>query len=150
MKKGFWMKIPIANTRLDKLNPKRQAIFLATLAKLLSNGFSIEASLESMRLILPQENKLLLRIIQRLNIGENLAAALFDTGPTKTILSQIMIAEIHGNLIKCLRENAATLLIRQKNLQKILNLLAYPCFLLISLGLLLLFLRIEMAQQLPY
>lgn len=145
MKKGFWMKIPIANTRLDKLNPKRQAIFLATLAKLLSNGFSIEASLESMRLILPQENKLLLRIIQRLNIGENLAAALFDTGPTKTILSQIMIAEIHGNLIKCLRENAATLLIRQKNLQKILNLLAYPCFLLISLGLLLLFLRIEMA-----
>lgn len=51
MKKGFWMKIPIANTRLDKLNPKRQAIFLATLAKLLSNGFSIEASLESMRLI---------------------------------------------------------------------------------------------------
>ncbi|MGL5886193.1 type II secretion system F family protein [Lactobacillus mellis] len=144
------MKIPIANTRLDKLNPKRQAIFLATLAKLLSNGFSIEASLESMRLILPQENKLLLRIIQRLNIGENLAAALFDTGPTKTILSQIMIAEIHGNLIKCLRENAATLLIRQKNLQKILNLLAYPCFLLISLGLLLLFLRIEMAQQLPY
>lgn len=103
-----------------------------------------------MRLILPQENKLLLRIIQRLNIGENLAAALFDTGPTKTILSQIMIAEIHGNLIKCLRENAATLLIRQKNLQKILNLLAYPCFLLISLGLLLLFLRIEMAQQLPY
>ena len=95
MKKGFWMKIPIANTRLDKLNPKRQAIFLATLAKLLSNGFSIEASLESMRLILPQENKLLLRIIQRLNIGENLAAALFDTGPTKTILSQIMIAEIH-------------------------------------------------------
>lgn len=150
MKKGFWMKIPIANTRLDKLNPKRQAIFLATLAKLLSNGFSIEASLESMRLILPQENKLLLRIIQRLNIGENLAAALFDTGPTKTILSQIMIAEIHGNLIKCLRENAATLLIRQKNLQKILNLLAYLCFLLISLGLLLLFLRIEMAQQLPY
>lgn len=150
MKKGFWMKIPIANTRLDKLNPKRQAIFLATLAKLLSNGFSIEASLESMRLILPQENKLLLRIIQRLNIGENLAAALFDTGPTKTILSKIMIAEIHGNLIKCLRENAATLLIRQKNLQKILNLLAYPCFLLISLGLLLLFLRIEMAQQLPY
>lgn len=150
MKKGFWMKIPIANTRLDKLNPKRRAIFLATLAKLLSNGFSIEASLESMRLILPQENKLLLRIIQRLNIGENLAAALFDTGPTKTILSQIMIAEIHGNLIKCLRENAATLLIRQKNLQKILNLLAYLCFLLISLGLLLLFLRIEMAQQLPY
>lgn len=150
MKKGFWMKIPIANTRLDKLNPKRQAIFLATLAKLLSNGFSIEASLESMRLILPQENKLLLRIIQRLNIGENLAAALFDTVPTKTILSQIMIAEIHGNLIKCLRENAATLLIRQKNLQKILNLLAYLCFLLISLGLLLLFLRIEMAQQLPY
>lgn len=150
MKKGFWMKIPIANTRLDKLNPKRQAIFLATLAKLLSNGFSIEASLESMLLILPQENKLLLRIIQRLNIGENLAAALFDTGPTKTILSKIMIAEIHGNLIKCLRENAATLLIRQKNLQKILNLLAYPCFLLISLGLLLLFLRIEMAQQLPY
>ena len=150
MKKGFWMKIPIANTRLDKLNPKRQAIFLATLAKLLSNGFSIETSLESMRLILPQENKLLLRIIQRLNIGENLAAALFDTGLTKTILSQIMIAEIHGNLIKCLRENAATLLIRQKNLQKILNLLAYPCFLLISLGLLLLFLRIEMAQQLPY
>lgn len=150
MKKGFWMKIPIANTRLDKLNPKRQAIFLATLAKLLSNGFSIETSLESMRLILPQENKLLLRIIQRLNIGENLAAALFDTGPTKTILSKIMIAEIHGNLIKCLRENAATLLIRQKNLQKILNLLAYPCFLLISLGLLLLFLRIEMAQQLPY
>ena len=150
MKKGFWMKIPIVNTRLDKLNPKRQAIFLATLAKLLSNGFSIETSLESMRLILPQENKLLLRIIQRLNIGENLAAALFDTGLTKTILSQIMIAEIHGNLIKCLRENAATLLIRQKNLQKILNLLAYPCFLLISLGLLLLFLRIEMAQQLPH
>lgn len=128
MKKGFWMKIPIVNIKLDKLNPKQQAIFLATLAKLLSNGFSIETSLESMRLILPQENKLLLRIIKRLNIGENLAAALFDTELTKTILSQIMIAEIHGNLIKCLRENAATLLIRQKNLQKILNLLAYPCF----------------------
>ncbi|MCO6541987.1 MAG: type II secretion system F family protein [Lactobacillus sp.] len=132
-----------------KLKLKQQATFLLILAKLLENGFSIEMALESMRLILPDENPLLINLIQQLDKGQSLADTLALTGLSKTILSQITIADIHGNLIKCLRENAATLTIRQKNLQKILNLLAYPCFLLISLISLIVFLKVEMAQQLP-
>ncbi|AXX64741.1 MAG: type II secretion system F family protein [Lactobacillus sp.] len=133
-----------------KLKLKQQATFLLILAKLLENGFSIEMALESMRLILPDENPLLINLIQQLDKGQSLADTLALTGLSKTILSQITIADIHGNLIKCLRENAATLTIRQKNLQKILNLLAYPCFLLISLISLIVFLKVEMAQQLPH
>ncbi|RHW47306.1 hypothetical protein DS832_03920 [Bombilactobacillus bombi] len=140
----------IKNIKPVKLKLKQQATFLLILAKLLENGFSIEMALESMRLILPDENPLLINLIQQLDKGQSLADTLALTGLSKTILSQITIADIHGNLIKCLRENAATLTIRQKNLQKILNLLAYPCFLLISLISLIVFLKVEMAQQLPH
>ena len=144
------MNKSIKDIKPVKLKLKQQATFLLILAKLLENGFSIEMALESMRLILPDENPLLINLIQQLDKGQSLADTLALTGLSKTILSQITIADIHGNLIKCLRENAATLTIRQKNLQKILNLLAYPCFLLISLISLIVFLKVEMAQQLPH
>ncbi|MBA1394575.1 hypothetical protein EQ500_12000, partial [Lactobacillus sp. XV13L] len=144
------MRKPISSTRHAKLNIKKQALFLSIFAKLLNNGFAIETALESMRLILPAHNQLLVQLIKRLNYGSGLAESLKITGLSKTILSQIAIADIHGNLIKCLQENASTLTLRQKNFQKILNLLAYPCFLLISLLSLVIFLKVEMSQQLPH
>ncbi|UQS82494.1 type II secretion system F family protein [Bombilactobacillus folatiphilus] len=139
----------IKNYRQDKLTTQQQADFLSTLAKLVRNGFSIEVALISLKLIYPQQEVILNQVLAQLNSGQTLAQALIKTGLSKTIISQITIADVHGNLVRCLEENAATLVLRQKNKQKILNLLAYPCFLLISLITLLIFLKVELAQQLP-
>lgn len=137
------------NYRPVKLTVAQQAQFLSTLAKLVKNGFSIEIALLSLKIIYPQQKKILNQVLERLNSGMLLDQALIVTGLSKTIISQITIADVHGNLVRCLEENAATLKTRQKNTRTILNLLAYPIFLLISLATLLVFLKVELAQQLP-
>ncbi|UQS83805.1 type II secretion system F family protein [Bombilactobacillus thymidiniphilus] len=143
------MKKLIAYTKQDKFTKAQQADFLVTLAQLIKNGFSLEVALDSMQLIYPHKKVILVQILQQLHSGVNLAQSLLNTGLSKTIISQIAIADVHGNLVQCLEENAMTLKTTSKNMKKILDLLAYPCFLLFSLGMLLIFLKVELAQQLP-
>lgn len=132
-----------------KLSSQQQSFFLYTLAQLLKNGFSLEMALESLKLLLPRQQTKLQFMIEQLQRGFSLAIAFEQLGLSKTILSQLAIAEVHGDLIKCLQENANTLKMRHQNWQKVLNLLAYPCFLLFCLASLLVFLKLELAQQLP-
>lgn len=102
-----------------------------------------------MKIIFPQQVNMLNAIICQLKSGKKLADALLITGLSKTILSQIAIADVHGNLIKCLLENAETLTVQKKNMKKIANLLTYPIFLMLILISLIIFLKVELSNQLP-
>ncbi|NVY97094.1 type II secretion system F family protein [Lactobacillus sp. DCY120] len=143
------MKKLINNFAVVKLSRRQQPFFLDTLAKLLQNGFALEVALKTLELLLPQQKSVLEQVQKRLQAGASLDLALLPTGISATIISQLAIADVHGNLQQCLQENVQTLLVRQKNRHQIGNLLTYPLFLLGSLGTLLLFLRFEMAEQLP-
>lgn len=88
----------INNFTSVKLSSKQQSFFLYTLAQLLKNGFSLEMALESL-LLLPRQQVQLQFMIEQLQRGFSLAIAFEQLGLSKTILSQLAIAEVHGDLL---------------------------------------------------
>lgn len=79
-------------------------------------------ALESLKLLLPRQQVQLQFMIEQLQRGFSLAIAFEQLGLSKTILSQLAIAEVHGDLIKCLQEIANILKTCYQNWQKVLNL----------------------------
>lgn len=87
----------INNFTSVKLSSKQQSFFLYTLAQLLKNGFSLEMTLESLKLLLHRQQVQLQFMIEQLQRGFSLAIAFEQLGLSKTILSQLAIAEVHGD-----------------------------------------------------
>ena len=98
------MNRSLNNFRQDKLTNKERIEFLEYLQNSLSNGFSLNTSLEMMPIIWPKRKNLFNRLSNSIQSGKRLSFEMLNLGFSKTIATQIELSMVQGNLIECLTQ----------------------------------------------
>lgn len=130
-----------------KISDQKQADFLLLLGKLIKNGFSLKQSINCLRILQPKE-KVLSKIYEDLKKGEMISYSLRHLELPAAIYNQLMIAQTNGNLQKILIQSGSILLMKSKQKNKFKELIAYPCFILVFLLIMLLGMKLFVIPQL--
>lgn len=130
-----------------KLNSSQQADYLLTISKLLRNGFSLSQAINCLRLL---ENKT--QIFEKINAdlknGKMISQSLQHLHLPTVVFNQLVIAQEHGKLELALEQTGQLLKGQAKQKNKLKELLAYPCFILIFLLTMLIGMKIYIVPQL--
>ncbi|KRN27712.1 bacterial type II secretion system F domain protein [Lactobacillus selangorensis] len=118
------------------------ALFLSQLGVFLTNGFSLRQSVHFFQALFPKQRPLLAALENQLAAGEELAAALAALGMQTDLTQQIQLAQQHGQLAQCLKQLGRLQQAKQQQLRKLQQLLAYPCVILIFLGILMILVKV--------
>ena len=110
------MNKSLKNFRQDKLSNKERLEFLEYLQNSLSNGFSLNTSLEMMPIIWPKKKILFNRLSKRIRSGKKLSSEMLNLGFSKTIATQIELSMVQGNLIECLTQIATLTRLKQEQI----------------------------------
>lgn len=134
--KIMWRLIGLKN-RTKKWNLSQQSIFLSRLAELLQEGFDLQEAIEFLKLIYRKEKEALTFIHLKLISGNKLETCLQPLGFSKTICTQLYLAQETGRLNEVMQSCAHYCLQQETQRRKIKKLLVYPmCLLVIVLFLL--------------
>ena len=141
------MNRSLKNFRQDKLSNKERLEFLEYLQNSLSNGFSLNTSLEMMPIIWPQKKTLFNRLSKRIRSGKKLSSEMLNLGFSKTIATQIELSMVQGNLIECLTQIATLTRLKQEQIKKLKSEMTYPFILVLMMIFLLLFMQTFVSNQ---
>ena len=141
------MNRSLKNFRQDKLSNKERLEFLEYLQNSLSNGFSLNTSLEMMPIIWPKKKILFNRLSKRIRSGKKLSSEMLNLGFSKTIATQIELSMVQGNLIECLTQIATLTRLKQEQIKKLKSEMTYPFILVIMMIFLLLFMQTFVSNQ---
>ena len=141
------MNWSLKNFRQDKLSNKERLEFLEYLQNSLSNGFSLNTSLEMMPIIWPQKKTLFNRLSKRIQSGKKLSSEMLNLGFSKTIATQIELSLVQGNLIECLTQIATLTRLKQEQIKKLKSEMTYPFILVLMMIFLLLFMQTFVSNQ---
>ena len=141
------MNKSLKNFRQDKLSNKERLEFLEYLQNSLSNGFSLNTSLEMMPIIWPKKKILFNRLSKRIRSGKKLSSEMLNLGFSKTIATQIELSMVQGNLIECLTQIATLTRLKQEQIKKLKSEMTYPFILVIMMIFLLLFMQTFVSNQ---
>ncbi|QCX25209.1 type II secretion system F family protein [Companilactobacillus futsaii] len=142
------MRMFTKNLSTDKkLSSKQQADFLLIISKLLGNGFSLNQSINCLRLL---ENKhdVFEKIHQDLQNGAMISQALRHLQLPNVIFNQIVIAQNHGKIDQTLKQTGILLKSQAQQKNKLKELLVYPGFILMFLLTMLIGMKIYIVPQL--
>lgn len=142
------MQLVTNYTKRVKLSRFEQLEFLSYLKNSLENGFSLNNSLELMPILWPKRQKLMQKMIQRMQAGSNFTHELLSLGFAKTTVTQISLALQQGNLVECLQQLAILQRIKNEQIQKLKTELTYPFVLAGMMVVLLLFMQNFILKQL--
>lgn len=117
---------------VKKINSTQQADYLLIISKLLRNGFSLSQSMNCLRL-LDKQNSVFEKIHQDLKVGKMVSQALVHLKLPDVVFNQLVIAQDHGKIDLALQQTGILLQSQAKQKNKLKELLAYPCFILIFL-----------------
>ena len=141
------MNKSLKNFRQDKLSNKERLEFLEYLQNSLSNGFSLNTSLEMMPIIWPKKKILFNRLSKRIRSGKKLSSEMLNLGFSKTIATQIELSLVQGNLIECLTQIATLTRLKQEQIKKLKSEMTYPFILVLMMIFLLLFMQTFVSNQ---
>ena len=141
------MNWSLKNFKQDKLSNKERLEFLEYLQNSLSNGFSLNTSLEMMPIIWPQKKTLFNRLSKRIQSGKKLSSEMLNLGFSKTIATQIELSLVQGNLIECLTQIATLTRLKQEQIKKLKSEITYPFILVLMMIFLLLFMQTFVSNQ---
>ena len=141
------MNKSLKNFRQDKLSNKERLEFLEYLQNSLSNGFSLNTSLEMMPIIWPKKKILFNRLSKRIRSGKKLSSEMLNLGFSKTIATQIELSMVQGNLIECLTQIATLTRLKQEQIKKLKSEMTYPFILVLMMIFLLLFMQTFVSNQ---
>ncbi|USS87648.1 type II secretion system F family protein [Fructilactobacillus hinvesii] len=116
----------------QSISLKKQAALFASLSELIRNGFSLMESLNFMETTTPIDAKLIRKIREQLDAGQNLSASM-RFFLTSDLYQQLRIADEHGDVISGMLDISRFIQLTMKQRQKIKALVTYP---LILVGLL--------------
>lgn len=117
--KGTPYKIPVT----------LQAFFFKTLSEMLTEGFSINQSLQFMKLLLPKQHSALQLVIDNLSRGQNFELSLEDLGFSAQITAQIFFAQRQGRFAETLLEISDHLALLADYRKQLAKALIYPILL---------------------
>ena len=141
------MRKYLSNINKDKLTSKERLEFLEYLQNSLSNGFSLNASLEMMPVIWPNHKNIFIRLCTEIQAGKKLSSEMLKLGFSKTIVTQIELSMAQGNLTECLTQIATLNRLKNDQLKKLKSELTYPFVLVLMMIFLLLFMQTFVANQ---
>jgi len=142
------MKIFLKNIFTDKkINSRQKAEYLLIISKLLKNGFSLNESINCLRL-LNENNSTFSKIYNDLCRGEMISQALRHFDLPAVVHNQLIIAQNHGRLGVALEQTGLLLQIQAKQKNKFKELLAYPSFILAFLITMLIGMKVYIVPQL--
>lgn len=141
------MNRSLKNFRQDKLSNKERLEFLEYLQNSLSNGFSLNTSLEMMPIIWPQKKILFNSLSKRIQSGKKLSSEMLNLGFPKTIATQIELSMVQGNLIECLTQIATLTRLKHEQIKKLESEMTYPFILVLMMIFLLLFMQTFVSNQ---
>lgn len=141
------MNRSLKNFRQDKLSNKERLEFLEYLQNSLSNGFSLNTSLEMMPIIWPQKKILFNSLSKRIQSGKKLSSEMLNLGFPKTIATQIELSMVQGNLIECLTQIATLTRLKHEQIKKLKSEMTYPFILVLMMIFLLLFMQTFVSKQ---
>lgn len=131
----------------DKLTSQERLNFLDYLQNSLSNGFSLNVSLEIMPILWPQRKQLLNKLSRNIQAGANLSTEMLKLGFSKTVITQVALAMEQGNLIECLTQLATLNRLKDEQLKKLKAEMSYPFVLAVMMVLLLFFMQTFVSHQ---
>ncbi|GEL12660.1 type II secretion system protein F [Lapidilactobacillus concavus] len=143
--------IPLTSINSVKPRPlkaEQLTEFLELCGELLKNGYPVQNVLvlaPSLKVLSQPQVGLLADAFKE---GQPLAQAMAPLVRQPNLITQLEIAEAHGNLATCCRENAQFLRERQEQSKQLRGLLAYPIFLIIMMMALLAFIQLVLKPQL--
>ena len=141
------MNRSLNNFRQDKLTNKERIEFLEYLQNSLSNGFSLNTSLEMMPIIWPKRKNLFNRLSKSIQSGKKLSFEILNLGFSKTIATQIELSMVQGNLIECLTQIATLTRLKHEQIKKLKSEMTYPFILVLMMIFLLLFMQTFVSNQ---
>ena len=141
------MNRSLNNFRQDKLTNKERIEFLEYLQNSLSNGFSLNTSLEMMPIIWPKRKNLFNRLSNSIQSGKKLSFEMLNLGFSKTIATQIELSMVQGNLIECLTQIATLTRLKHEQIKKLKSEMTYPFILVLMMIFLLLFMQTFVSNQ---
>lgn len=142
------MKIPIKNIfTVKKIKPQKQAEYLLVLSRLTMNGFSIKQAINCLKM-LESKNSIFDAIYQDLQSGEMIAEAMKHLQLPPVINNQLSIAQNNGGLQQTLLQSGMILQNKSRQKEKLLDLLAYPAFIMLFLVVMLVGMKIYIVPQL--
>lgn len=115
------------------LTQKSMVKLLKMTGELLAEGFSLKEAVQFLLFILPKDKIAIEGILEDLEEGKRLDEPLIKLAFPKWVCSQVFLAYHHGDLSLVLRNCGEQLENEQKKRQALLNILAYPLFLIIFL-----------------
>lgn len=132
----------------DKFNRQERLQFVTYLANSLTNGFSLNESLNLMPALWPRKQFLLQKLAQEMAGGLSLAAVMKKIGFDKTTCTQVNMALQQGNLPECLQQVGVLQRIKNEQLKKLETELSYPFILVGMMVFLLVFMQAFVLKQL--
>ncbi len=136
------------NTSTDKkINSSQQAEYLLIISKLLKNGFSLNESINCLRL-LNEKNKVFEKIYNDLCHGKTISQSLLHLNLPTVVFNQLIIAQNHGRLGNALEQTGILLQNQAKQKNKLKELLVYPSFILSFLIIMLVGMKMYIVPQL--
>jgi len=130
-----------------KISDHQQAEYLLLLGKLIDNGFSLKQSINCLSL-LRSKQKVFSYIYKDLQNGEMISYSLRHLNLPAAIYNQLIIAQTNGSLQKILIQSGILLQTKAKQKSKLKELMAYPCFILGFLFVMLLGMKLFIVPQL--
>ncbi|TSO26084.1 type II secretion system F family protein [Lactobacillus sp. LL6] len=137
----------IVSTKRDNLKSDEQLEFLDYLKHSLSNGFSLNNSIELMPVLWPKRKQMMEDLNYAMKSGAKFSQQLLKLGFSKTTVTQINLAMQQGNLVECLDQLATLTRLKNEQIKKLKAELSYPFVLAIMMVLLLAFMQTFISAQ---
>ncbi|WEV71630.1 type II secretion system F family protein [Lactobacillus sp. ESL0785] len=136
-----------SNIKKANLTSSEQLVFLDYLQNSLTNGFSLNTSLELMPILWPKRRKLLTAFAKQMQQGAKLSEQMLLLGFSKTTVTQIDLALQQGNLLDCLAQLATLNRLKNEQVKKLKAEMSYPFILTIMMIILLAFMQTFVSNQ---
>ncbi|MBO0440887.1 competence type IV pilus assembly protein ComGB [Candidatus Enterococcus ikei] len=131
-----------------KLSKHHQQLFIHLLADLLTNGFTIQESLQFMKKSRSISEPAINYMIEFMEQGDPIHGGLTRLGFKMMIITQIEFAQTHGNLAGTLKKIKKHMGIVDEQQQKFYKVISYPVLLLLFLTVVLISIRQVLLPQL--
>lgn len=131
-------KVSLLRRPIGKINKefsrKETQEFLNLLAELIGNGFTLEKSLDFLKMVMPKRENEIKEMKRNLLRGKKLATCLKSLKLTASQFAQLSFAEVHGDLVGTLLRMSQHISDKEKQRQHLIKVVSYPLLLLVFLS----------------
>lgn len=141
------LTINLKSSKKLKIPINLQAYFLKTMAELLTQGFSMNQSLEFLPILLKKQKAEMDYILSMLESGETFESSLRMLGFSNSIVAQIFYGQRQGRFIEAIERSSRQLSQAQEYKNKLVKILIYPLALFVGLIVMLFSIRAFLLPQ---